>query len=373
MAASLLAAYPAAAQPSCVVVGRNLTVRVHVTPPGEPPFSLDVARSTVRMMLQPGALRAQAPVRVSGALVFDGLVDPTTVPVRLARSGSYERDRLRLTPWTLLSVVRTHGDAVYVQPNLVVARVDVCATRMHSAEPELQSALRIPCSELTIDEPPAGHRPPPPGRSRLEGRVSRRPKLALHPGPGSGDPLELDVPEGVTFALLASRGSWTEVGRWTESGAVLRGWVRASAVAIGPRVVRLRTARYQHCNRPRRPPQILTGLTPRRLRAGTGIYASPRSQRPWARVADDRALFRVRLRPHARRVQLVHVPGLIQDGRLELTNAWIDRSVSGAAPMSPLTSPGSSVGLGSTRAGEDGVDCASYSPSLTCVPAIPRP
>lgn len=152
-------------------------------------------------------------------LVLEGLVEASTVPLRVARARVLG-GLVIPTRGTPLRIVETTTDGVLVEPEL-------------GAEIALTAPLRarLPCAELALEAPeldPAAALPAKPiGRASL--RAGTTVALAREPAGAVAAKLTPKVDSGVD--VLESRGGAARVA-WGGGGALMFGWV--AAADLGP-------------------------------------------------------------------------------------------------------------------------------------------
>jgi len=304
-ASLLVPAVTARAQP-CVVRGAHLSVSsVRVSPRGGVSFAL--ALTDVSIAATPGA-HGHA-LHVDGSLVFDARA--ADLHYALSRQVTTAAGMLQLSTAAWLDGVRGHAAGV-------VARVTLDGyVRLRR--------VALPCAALTLD---AGPEAPVVETPMIDIWEPRGHTVTLWRLPGRGAALRVDLvePGRLRFARLAREGDYFEV-RWTSRhGSRLRGWIHRSELqpmrtgSCGTGTVPA-TGRMGLCGRHLVPTGLYSG--PARVAAGTPVFASRQTRRPWATTHELEV--EVVYFEGEPMVQLRRVPGIAERCE-DLLHAWVPRA-----------------------------------------------
>jgi hypothetical protein len=256
----------ARAQP-CVVRGAHLSVpSVRVSPRGGASFAL--ALTDVSIAATAGARPHAHALHVDGSFVFDA----RTADLRyaLSRQVTTAAGMLHLSTAARLDRVRGRAGGV-------VARVTLDGyVRLRR--------VALPCAALTLDAAPEA---PVVETAMIDIWEPSGHTVTLRRLPGRGAALRVDLvePGRLRFVRLARQGDYFEV-RWTSRyGSRLRGWIHRSELQP-MRTGSDSTERFSAtrgismCGHRLVPPGPYSG--PARVAAGTPVYASRQTRRPWA-------------------------------------------------------------------------------------------
>ncbi|NOY93206.1 MAG: hypothetical protein GXP55_18630 [Deltaproteobacteria bacterium] len=199
--------------------------------------------------------------------------------------------------------------------------------------------VALPCTALTLDAAPEA---PVVETEMIDIWEPRGHTVTLRRLPGRGAALRVDLvePGRPRFVRVAREGDYFEV-RWTSRhGSRLRGWIHRSELQP-MRAGSYSTERFSAtrgmgmCGHRLVPPGPYSG--PARVAAGTPVYASRQTRRPWATAHEIEV--EVVYFEGDPMVQLRRVPGIAEQCEGLLLHAWVPRAAVTFPPDANGVSP----------------------------------